>query len=149
MCSSRKHKFTPSEDERLVDLVGRLGESDWQNIARLLGGRSRRQCRERWKNYLAPNIKKDPWSPEEDCLLEEKVRELGSQWSLIARFFPLRTDVSIKNHWAVLVHRPSAAQKPEVPKPDEGPGGLRTAEKGQPADNADPLEVDGAAACPH
>jgi hypothetical protein len=97
-----KHKFTADEDERLTDIVTRYGESNWKNIAAQLGGRTCRQCRERWKNYLDPNLNKDPWTAAEDELLIAQYAALGSQWSLIAKHFPFRTDVACKNRWVVL-----------------------------------------------
>ena len=97
-----KHKFTPEEDERLSMLVKQFGETNWRKIADAMVTRNYRQCRERWKNYLAPNVCRDPWTAEEDRLLQDKYQELGSRWSLIAKFFPNRTDVSLKNRWVVL-----------------------------------------------
>ena len=99
-----KHKFTPEEDERLTLIVKQFGESNWKMIAEQMGTRNCRQCRERWKNYLSPNVCKDPWTPQEDTLLQEKYKEYGSQWSLIAKFFPSRTDVNLKNRWVVLTN---------------------------------------------
>jgi hypothetical protein len=97
-----KRKFTPEEDDRLTQIVTRLGESNWKKISSQMGSRNSRQCRERWKNYLTPCLNKYPWSPDEDALLLQKFCEFGSQWSFIAKFFPLRTDVNIKNRWVVL-----------------------------------------------
>jgi hypothetical protein len=98
----QKRKFTAEEDERLAEIVGRRGDANWAQIAQELGTRNCRQCRERWKNYLCPDIRKDPFTPVEDSLILSKYRELGSQWSAIAPFFPGRTDVNIKNRWVVL-----------------------------------------------
>jgi hypothetical protein len=97
-----KHKFTAEEDDRLTQIVARCGESNWKGIALLLGGRTCRQCRERWKNYLDPNLRKDAWTAQEDERLLAQYQELGSQWSLIAKHFPSRTDVACKNRWVVL-----------------------------------------------
>lgn len=97
-----KKKFTPEEDARLKMIVEQLGESNWKRVADQMGTRNYRQCRERWKNYLCPNVCRDPWSPEEDILLQQKYSEYGSQWSVIAKFFQNRTDVGLKNRWVVL-----------------------------------------------
>jgi hypothetical protein len=139
--SHSKRKFTPEEDDRLTQIVTRLGESNWKKIASQMGSRNSRQCRERWKNYLTPCLNKDPWSPEEDALLLQKFSELGSQWSLIAKFFPLRTDVNIKNRWVVLngpstqprrVRRKHAMGEPPAPPPPPPP-----AEEARPSQQQD------------
>jgi hypothetical protein len=67
--------------------------------------RNARQCRERYKNYLSPNYRNTPWSPDEEHLLAQKVKELGQKWSAIAKFFEARSDVNVKNHWAAMVTR--------------------------------------------
>ena len=95
-------KFTSEEDQKLKELVARYGESNWNEVSAKLGTRTARQCRERFKNYLSPSIKNDPWTEEDDKLLKEKYKEYGPKWSLIASFFPSRSDVNIKNHWTRL-----------------------------------------------
>jgi hypothetical protein len=99
-----KHKFTAEEDERLAQLVAKHNESNWNAIAEELGNRNCRQCRERWKNYLDPKLNKEVWTAKEDDLLMGKYEEYGSQWSLIAKFYPSRTDVNCKNRWVVLTN---------------------------------------------
>ncbi|OHT06189.1 hypothetical protein TRFO_25800 [Tritrichomonas foetus] len=107
-----KQKFSPEEDEKLKLIVQKYGESNWKRIADHMGTRNCRQCRERWKNYLSPKVCKDPWSREEEALLIEKFNELGSQWSVMAKFFPKRTDVNLKNHWVVMArHALKSADK--------------------------------------
>lgn len=94
------NKFTPEDDERLKQLVLQFGTMEWRQISRLMGDRSARQCRDRWKNYLNPSVNNAPWTEYEDNLLDQKVAELGRKWSIIAKFFPGRTDINIKNRYA-------------------------------------------------
>jgi hypothetical protein len=97
-----KRKFTAEEDRLLMEGVAEFGENNWKRTAAKVGTRNCRQCRERWKNYLDPSVSQDAWSIEEDELLREKCHEMGSQWSLIAKHFPARTDVNCRNRWVFL-----------------------------------------------
>ena len=94
-----KNKFTPEEDELLKEQVKEHGEKGWRKIAEHLPGRTARQCRERWVNYLTPKVSLAPWTAEEDLLLNSLVAEHGKQWSKISSFFPSRTDVQLKNRY--------------------------------------------------
>ena len=98
---SAKHKFTPEEDEILSDLANKHAKEkiQWTHIAKSLPGRTPRQCRERWINFLDPSINRDPWTESEMSLLCEKYKEFGPSWSKLAQFFKGRTDVFLKNKW--------------------------------------------------
>lgn len=97
-----KHKFSQKDDEKLKEIVQRVGEDDWDEVARQMGPRNARQCKDRWDNYLSPKINKEPWTEEEDELLIKKQLEIGSKWVQIAKFFKGRTDASVKNRWQML-----------------------------------------------
>lgn len=94
---SIKVKYTPAEDERLISIIEQIGTKDWLKVAKLMKTRNARQCRERWNNYLNPALINDPWTPEEDALLEEKFKEYGAGWNTIAKFFKGRSDNSLRN----------------------------------------------------
>ncbi|EAY14130.1 Myb-like DNA-binding domain containing protein [Trichomonas vaginalis G3] len=100
-----RHKFTKAEDELLKSLVEKYGEANWVVVSAQMKTRSPRQCRERYKNYLSPKIQNGPWTPEEEALLVEKVKEFGQRWANIAVFFEPRSDVNVKNHWTAMVNR--------------------------------------------
>lgn len=101
----KKAKFSEKEDLQLIDLVSKYGEEDFITIARFMKNRNSRQCRERWRYYLSPSISTIPWSHEEECLLEQKVSELGNKWTKIVSFFPGRTDIYIKNRWSSILRK--------------------------------------------
>lgn len=92
-------KFTEEEDLKLRQLVEIIGEEDWQMISLQMPGRNSRQCRDRWKNYLAPEVVNGPWTDEEEELLVKKYEEFGPCWKRIAAFFPTRTDINVKSRW--------------------------------------------------
>lgn len=100
-----KFKFSAEEDIQLRSLVNQYGINNWQTISQNMANRNPRQCKERWCNYLSPQISKCPWTPDEDALIIQKVKELGSRWVQIAKYFNQRTDTSIKNRWLVLVRK--------------------------------------------
>ena len=90
-----KVKFTPEEDMKLRKLVEEYGENNWYTISEKMEGRNTRQCRERWRYYLSPDINNDPWTAEEDKLLDQKYMIYGPKWKQIATFFSKRTKKKI------------------------------------------------------
>ncbi|OHS93198.1 hypothetical protein TRFO_12025 [Tritrichomonas foetus] len=97
-----KSKFTPEEDMKLKRIIFQFGDSDWNLISRLMNNRNQRQCRERWQKYLSPFVRFDPWTPDEDKMLNKLVSEFGQKWVKISQFFKNRTDINVKNRWMVL-----------------------------------------------
>ena len=65
-----KGPWSKEEDETIIRCVN-AGISKWSEIAERIEGRIGKQCRERWFNHLDPNIKKGPWTDEEDRILIE------------------------------------------------------------------------------
>ncbi|OHT04339.1 hypothetical protein TRFO_28164 [Tritrichomonas foetus] len=83
---TQRNRFSKEEDEQLKALVGQYDEPDWKKIASCLKSRSPRQCRERYNNYLRPDLINGPWSPEEEDLLIEKYEKYGPKWSTIVKY---------------------------------------------------------------
>lgn len=63
----------------------------WSDIAKLVpGNRIGKQCRERWFNHLDPELKKSPWTEEEDEILISTQVIVGNSWSRVANYLPGR-----------------------------------------------------------
>ena len=113
---STRQKFTAEEDARLIDLVRIHGNKAWKKIASIMKTRTTRQCRERYINYLSPNVTNGPWTAEEELLLIEKVQEMGPRWPKIAKYFQSRSDVNIKNRYALFVSKGRAPALQPIPR---------------------------------
>jgi hypothetical protein len=100
-----KSKFQPWEDIRLVEVVQTHGSTNWHVIAAHLPGRTARQCRERWANYINPALLKTEWTQAEDDILLRAYREVGPKWFVIASFLPGRGKNNVKSRYFVLQRR--------------------------------------------
>lgn len=110
--SHPKLLFTPDEDQKLRDLVATYGTGNWSLIAKeMKTKRNCRQCRERWYKYLSPEINHQPWTKEEDELLEIKYAEYGPKWKAISMFFNNRTDINVKSRWLKKMREKAKSQR--------------------------------------
>ncbi|XP_057439835.1 transcription factor MYB101-like [Lotus japonicus] len=96
----RKGPWTPEEDEILAAYVIKHGEGNWNIVQNNTGlYRCGKSCRLRWTNHLRPNLRKGPFSKDEQRVVVEMHARLGNKWSKMAQQLPGRTDNEIKNFW--------------------------------------------------
>ena len=96
---SRRNFFTEKEDHLLTMATINHKKEKWSVIAKYVPGRTPKQCRDRWVNYLQPSLTFEPWTEEEDELLVSLVNIHGTHWSKMMTKFPNRSANSIKNRW--------------------------------------------------
>jgi len=75
--------------------------TQWADLAPQLPGRTGKQIRDRWVNYLNPAINHLPFSREDDLRLWQGHKDLGKRWVEISVkvFHSTRSENHIKNRW--------------------------------------------------
>ena len=91
--------WTAEQDEQLRRAVAMYGESNWQQVAAAMPGRTGQQCLHRWQKSINPKIRRARWTPEEDKLLMDAVKLYGHAWSRVQHHVPNRTDVQCRERW--------------------------------------------------
>jgi hypothetical protein len=103
--NGRTGQWSEDEDSKLKDAVHT--HNDWVAITTLVPGRSRSQCRSRWKKLTAGRTGK--WTADEDGKLQDAVRTHGGKdWAVICALVPGRTRNQCLSRWhAVLDPKPA------------------------------------------
>ena len=88
-------------------MIQEKGLKNWNQIANsfnmtLNSQRNGKQCRERWVNFLNPNIRRDPFTIEEDLIILEKRLNIGNKWSEIIKDMEGRTENNVKNRYNMM-----------------------------------------------
>ncbi|PKA57359.1 Transcription factor GAMYB [Apostasia shenzhenica] len=113
---SKKGPWTSEEDEILMDHVRKYGQGNWNSVQKYSGlARCGKSCRLRWANHLRPNLKKLPFTPEEERKIMELHSVMGNKWARMASHLPGRTDNEIKNYWNTRIKRQQRAGLPLYP----------------------------------
>ncbi|WAQ91710.1 hypothetical protein PtA15_15A101 [Puccinia triticina] len=96
----RPHLSLKDEDRALLYWVSHLGTGKWVDIAKRVGSRSGKQCRERWTNQLDPLIDHSPFTHNEDMLIIAMQQSLqANRWCEVSKHLPGRPENAIKNRW--------------------------------------------------
>lgn len=97
-----KKAFTEEEDRTIRFVVSTYGSKDWNMIATFVDGRTAKQCRDRYMNYLKPGLTNFEWTQNEDKFLLQLYFKYGPKWAQISTFFYNRNQISIKNRFKFL-----------------------------------------------
>jgi hypothetical protein len=115
-----KGSWTREEDEVIIRFVEERGIKDWTKLATLLPGRLGKQCRERWRNHLDPEVNRAPWTDQEDQILVDWHEKIGSKWVKIADYLPGRSDNAIKNRWNSTLSKRIEYEQTGMARPKRG-----------------------------
>jgi hypothetical protein len=103
------NRWTPEEDEKLISAVTNTRKkkhsTNWVVVATLVPGRTKKQCRNRWRNALHPSIaltggSTGIWKDDEDIKLKVAIQKHGDKnWAVIAALVPGRSKVQCWGRW--------------------------------------------------
>ncbi|KAL6533149.1 hypothetical protein OROMI_027261 [Orobanche minor] len=118
----KRGAWTPEEDKILVEFITQNGHGTWRNLPKLAGlHRCGKSCRLRWTNYLRPDIKRGPFSPDEENTIIQLHETFGNKWAAIASHLPGRTDNDVKNFWNSHLRKRFSDKITDQPSPSSKP----------------------------
>lgn len=97
--------WSKEEDLILRKWIQNYGDSNWSYCAEFVGGRTAKQCRDRWVNSLKPTLKKGGWTIDEDYTLFSLYQVEGPKWSKFEKYLEGRCENSIKNRFYSTLRR--------------------------------------------
>ncbi|OHS94139.1 Myb-like DNA-binding domain containing protein [Tritrichomonas foetus] len=97
--STLRKRFTDDEDKKLKHIVIDLGIHNWEEVSTHMPGRTARQCRDRYNNYLFKEISSTNFTAEEDAIILQKYSEIGPHWVAISQYLVGRSGNNVKNRW--------------------------------------------------
>jgi hypothetical protein len=95
--------WSHQEDSALTSTIQTYGARKWKKVIFKIQERypdfqkSVKECRDRWNNFLSPDMLQFKWSPQEIDSVFEGHKKYGTRWSMIGKMVKGRTDNAIKN----------------------------------------------------
>jgi Myb-like DNA-binding domain len=94
----KKGRWTTAEDKTLTQVMSVEMFKNWPTVALSMGGRTAKQCRERWFCHLSPHVNKDAFTAAEDAAIMSLHARVGNKWARIAACLPgRRSETSVKS----------------------------------------------------
>ncbi|KAL2868931.1 Homeodomain-like protein [Aspergillus lucknowensis] len=102
-----RRRWTASEDALLWELyqiqekapTGKSQKVNWNEIARLIPGRSNKDCRKRYYNRFTGGLRKGSWTQDEDERLFQLVERYQYRWAAIAQKMETRNADQCSKRW--------------------------------------------------
>jgi hypothetical protein len=96
-----RQNWSYEEDKILIEWVKSFKNKNikWKKCADLLESRSEKQCKERWVNYLNPEVKKGKWNVEEHVRYIKFLFIKGCDWHFISKGLRSRPENLVKNYF--------------------------------------------------
>jgi hypothetical protein len=98
----KKGRWGLEEDHKIKDLVN-LYNYNWAKISKLINNRTPKQIRDRYINYLDPNLNSNPFTEEEDNIILSFVKTNGKHWVKLSKLINGKSSLSIKNRYFSLI----------------------------------------------
>ena len=90
--------WTDEEDEKLLMLIKKYGKC-WSKIGKYFRGRTSKQIRERYSNYLNPDVSNDKFTIYEDITIYNLFKNFGTNWKVYPLYLKNRSADRIKNRY--------------------------------------------------
>ncbi|NXR77040.1 SNPC4 protein, partial [Pycnonotus jocosus] len=104
----KRKEWTKDEDQMLLELVQEMRVGNhipYKKIAYYMEGRDSAQLIYRWMKSVDPNLKKGPWTPEEDGMLMAAVKKYREKdWYKVRTEVPGRSDAQCRERYLKVLH---------------------------------------------